>query len=133
MAYFALSPCFACKQAFTYNPDRVPAFQGEPVCESCMAKVNAKRQTMGLPPHPILPGAYQIATEETDVEAGYHGGDNESFTFTLEYYDEGPGHFEEDVEEYEGGVYEEEDVYVDDSYVDEYDDNDDLYDQDHNE
>jgi hypothetical protein len=112
MAYFATSPCFACKQQFTFNPDRVPAFQGEPVCESCMAKVNAKRKDMGLPPHPILPGAYQIATEESDVEAGYFGGDNESFMFTPEYYDEGPGHFQEDEEWPEG------EEYIDTAYVD---------------
>lgn len=66
----AFSPCCCCHRMFAYNPHRVPstrAFTGErePVCESCMAQVNAKRQAMGQEPFPILPGAYE-AGEETD-------------------------------------------------------------------
>lgn len=59
MAFMAvMGPCLACKAVFSFNATYVPSFKGEPVCESCMKRVNAKRKEMGLPPHPIHPKAY---------------------------------------------------------------------------
>lgn len=54
-----LGECFACHRLFHFNPHQVPSFRGEPVCADCMARVNTKREAMGLAPHPILPGAYE--------------------------------------------------------------------------
>jgi hypothetical protein len=51
-----------------FNPDKVPSssmFTGsrEPVCEPCMNRINMKRVAAGLPPFPIMQGAYGIADE----------------------------------------------------------------------
>lgn len=60
MAYMtAMAKCFGCNRTFSFNPVRVPSFEGEPVCEDCMTLVNEKRKAAGLAPHPILEGAYQ--------------------------------------------------------------------------
>lgn len=50
--------CFGCGRTFGFNAERVPSFQGRPVCGNCMARANAKRAEMGEPPHPIHPDAY---------------------------------------------------------------------------
>jgi hypothetical protein len=62
---WAMGPCLACGQVFAFDPERVPSLRWpqpdgprEPVCSSCMARANARRKAAGLPPHPILPGAY---------------------------------------------------------------------------
>lgn len=60
----AFGACFGCGRTFGFNPVRVPAYQGQPVCQSCMDRANAQRSEMGLPPHPILPDAYEPAPEE---------------------------------------------------------------------
>ena len=57
-AYFAMGTCFVCMQAFTFNPHRVPSYQGEPICERCIRLVNGKRQAAGRPLWPVLPNAY---------------------------------------------------------------------------
>jgi DNA-directed RNA polymerase subunit RPC12/RpoP len=64
-----ISPCIVCGQIFSYNPHRVPSTslltgEREAVCQDCMNRINAKRATMGLPPHEILPGAYDPLPEE---------------------------------------------------------------------
>lgn len=66
MAYMSLiAHCFVCQRLFTSNPDYVPSYQNEPVCEACMARVNAQRVEQGLEPHPIHPLAYE--PQETDA------------------------------------------------------------------
>jgi hypothetical protein len=60
----AFSPCFSCGRPFSYNPRKVPSFEGEPICGSCMDRVNEKREEMGLVPHPIQPDAYEPLPEE---------------------------------------------------------------------
>ena len=67
----AMSPCIGCGQVFSYNPDLVPSIrlnaQGqpdpngsrEPICQSCVERVNPKRIANGLQPIVILPGAYE--------------------------------------------------------------------------
>lgn len=60
----AISPCFACKRIFGYNPLSVPSVRDQsntkqPVCRDCMAVVNAKRRQAGLEPFEIRPDAYE--------------------------------------------------------------------------
>lgn len=67
-------PCCLCGGLFHFNADQVPSIRGayregkfkpdpagtkEPVCESCMALINAERAKHGLEPFPILPDAYE--------------------------------------------------------------------------
>jgi hypothetical protein len=64
----AMGPCICCKRMFSFNPELVPSSdaitgQREPVCETCMFRINQTRAEMGLPPHPILPGAYEPQPE----------------------------------------------------------------------
>lgn len=64
----AMAPCLACGKVFSFNPLRVPSHRVngmlEPVCKACMTLVNAKREAMGLEPHPIMEGAYEPAGED---------------------------------------------------------------------
>jgi hypothetical protein len=64
MAYMSvIGACYACKRPFSFNADRVPSIPidgvREPICEDCMAMINAKRKEKGLEPFAILPGAYE--------------------------------------------------------------------------
>ena len=60
--------CINCGRLFHFNPERVPSItvngQREPVCAACMDNANAKRKFLGLPPWPILPGAYDAEEVE---------------------------------------------------------------------
>ena len=87
--YFVVGPCYACGQVFTFNPVLVPSLPidpqtrlpldvtadgrpkpidpdaqaraiKQPVCESCITKVNAARMERSLPPFEVLPGAYDF-------------------------------------------------------------------------
>jgi len=65
---FAMGACICCGRVFSFNPNRVPsttAFNGqrEPVCQSCMALINSKRQEQGLPAFEIFPDAYEATPE----------------------------------------------------------------------
>lgn len=65
---FAIAPCITCGVPFAFNPDLVPSTSvitghREPICETCMKLVNAKRAEKGLMPFPILPGAYEPADD----------------------------------------------------------------------
>ena len=65
---FACSPCIGCGRIFTYNPLRVPSSsaitgQREPVCATCMERINEYRTAHGLEPFAILPGAYDSCEE----------------------------------------------------------------------
>ncbi len=64
----AHAPCYCCRRPFGFNPHRVPSFvspagRREPVCPDCMDQINARRAQMGLPPHRVLPGAYDPLPE----------------------------------------------------------------------
>jgi hypothetical protein len=69
---FCMAPCLSCGRVFTFNPDRVPSLDlkdgrgKQPICLDCMTRGNAKRKELGLPEHPILPGAYDPAPEFDD-------------------------------------------------------------------
>ncbi len=57
------STCFGCKGVFSYNPHRVPSISiegvREPVCLSCVEKVNPVREANGLALISLHPEAYQ--------------------------------------------------------------------------
>jgi hypothetical protein len=64
----AMSNCIGCGRLFSYNPARVPSLRTvagirEPVCLTCVARVNPMRKKNGLPPIVPLPGAYEPADE----------------------------------------------------------------------
>lgn len=66
---FATSPCYGCKQIFSYNPVRVPSVcdpqtgTREPICRNCVERVNPLRIANGLEPITPLPGAYEPCDE----------------------------------------------------------------------
>lgn len=60
--------CIACKTPITFNPVRVPSLvvngQREPLCERCFNRWNELHRTSkGLPPEPLLEGAYEPVDE----------------------------------------------------------------------
>jgi hypothetical protein len=65
----AWSACIGCRRVFGYNPHHVPSSSAvtgsrEPLCRSCMERINAKRATMGLEAFAIHPEAYEPLPEE---------------------------------------------------------------------
>lgn len=68
---FCSGHCLTCGGLFSFNPDLVPSVrvnaQGqpdpngtrEPICQNCMRLANEQREQRGLPPFPVLPGAYE--------------------------------------------------------------------------
>jgi predicted CXXCH cytochrome family protein len=61
---FAMGDCVVCHRTFTFNPHKVPSTRivtgtREPVCMSCMTKINNRRRQMGKEPFKIMPGAYE--------------------------------------------------------------------------
>jgi hypothetical protein len=66
--YLATSPCIGCGNLFSYNPVRVPSCAAvtgkrEPICQTCVDRVNPMRIENGLEPIVPLPGAYEAADE----------------------------------------------------------------------
>lgn len=69
--YFVMSPCYNCKQIFSYNPHLVPSLpasvtstgEKEPVCLTCVEIANPERVKRGLAEIVPLPGAYEPAEE----------------------------------------------------------------------
>lgn len=68
-----MEPCVVCRATFTFHPNKVPSIRvrgvRRPICESCVHQVNRARENRGLPPFPILPGAYEAA-DEADIDWG---------------------------------------------------------------
>lgn len=62
---FAVGSCFVCRRVFSFNPERVPSFEGEPICRECLNVVNGERRANGVPEWPVLPGAYDPQEEGT--------------------------------------------------------------------
>jgi hypothetical protein len=63
----AFSPCLICKVPFGYNPLSVPSSSAvtgsrEPICASCVARLNVLRVEKGLAP--IVPAADAYAPVE---------------------------------------------------------------------
>jgi hypothetical protein len=76
---FVLSPCYSCKQPFSYNPHLVPSLSilngravpagtpgavKEPFCADCISKANPVRIKNGLTPIIPHPHAYEPIPEE---------------------------------------------------------------------
>ena len=59
--------CIGCRQPFAFNPVRVPSAvvngTREPICRTCVERVNPLREEKGLPPIEILPDAYAPCDE----------------------------------------------------------------------
>lgn len=51
--------CYCCPRIFSFNAEKVPSFQGEPICLSCITIANAKRAENGLPQWPVADDAYE--------------------------------------------------------------------------
>ena len=64
----AMGLCLVCRAPFGFNPNAVPSYRvngnREPICESCMTVINAKRSALGLEPFPIRADAYAPINEE---------------------------------------------------------------------
>jgi len=59
-----VAPCFVCKKLFTSNPETVPSYDNQPICETCISLVNSRRRADGLPLWPVTDDAYEAV--ETD-------------------------------------------------------------------
>lgn len=58
-----MGPCLGCGHTFQYNPVRVPSCSAvtgkrEPICQTCVDRVNPVRIKNGLAPIVPLPDAY---------------------------------------------------------------------------
>jgi hypothetical protein len=66
----AFGQCIGCGRYFGYNPLRVPSWVSpitntrEPICGTCMQRVNELRVEAGMEPHPIYPDAYDACGED---------------------------------------------------------------------
>ncbi len=57
---FLTATCFGCGRLFTCNPNTVPSYENQPICESCIARVNVEREKNGLPLWPVPDDAYEV-------------------------------------------------------------------------
>lgn len=64
---FCVGTCFGCKGPMTFNPNLVPSISingvKEPICKTCVDKVNPVRIKNGLEPIVLHPDAYSAANE----------------------------------------------------------------------
>lgn len=65
----ATGPCIGCGAMFSFNPVKVPSTSAvtgkrEPICKTCVARVNPVRIKNGLEPIVPLPGAYEPEAED---------------------------------------------------------------------
>jgi hypothetical protein len=62
--------CYLCGRVFTFNPHRVPSYDPslddpskrpgrQPICETCIERVNAARSARGLDPWPVYADSYE--------------------------------------------------------------------------
>jgi hypothetical protein len=70
---FIIGSCFSCGRRFTFNPDHVPSISinhetgkvdhangvREPICLTCVERVNPLREANGLPVIIVHPDAYE--------------------------------------------------------------------------
>jgi hypothetical protein len=59
-----LAPCFSCGRIFASNPVRVPSYDNQPICRSCITLVNEQRAARGLALWPVHPDAYEAVSED---------------------------------------------------------------------
>jgi transposase-like protein len=66
---FAVASCVGCNRLFSFNPASVPSVsldgQQQPVCRSCVERINRNRARHHLPKIEPLPGTYEPLSEET--------------------------------------------------------------------
>ncbi len=72
----AIGECCLCRTLFSFNPLLVPSWRGyfqqngkfipderlgtrEPICQSCIQRINAAREKQGMTAITIMPGAYE--------------------------------------------------------------------------
>lgn len=67
--YFLCASCCHCGKRFICNPHLVPTANGEPVCKECVEWANPIRKERGLSLISVLPGAYEVASEEDEPRA----------------------------------------------------------------
>jgi hypothetical protein len=64
---FVTSSCIGCHRLFSYNPLRVPSIRingvREPICRTCVERVNPQRIKNGLEPIVPAPDAYDPIDE----------------------------------------------------------------------
>lgn len=60
---YLMAPCFVCGRLFASNPDRVPSYENQPICENCITLANERRRANGLPEWPIFPDSYEPREE----------------------------------------------------------------------
>lgn len=67
----AIGACYGCSQPFSFNPMKVPSINvngtKEPICASCVARVNPMRKANGLEPIVPAPDAYE-ACDESEID-----------------------------------------------------------------
>ncbi len=54
-----VAACYGCGKTFSSNPDKVPSFENQPICRSCITLVNQNRAENGLPQWPVSDDAYE--------------------------------------------------------------------------
>ena len=63
--------CIGCGRLFSFNPLTVPSSSAitgdrEPICSSCIERINTKRVAGGMPAFPVPSDAYE-ACDEADL------------------------------------------------------------------
>lgn len=59
----AIGRCRGCGGLFQFHPERVPSYDGEPLCRLCVAWINRQRVAAGMEPVAVLPGAFGPGTD----------------------------------------------------------------------
>jgi hypothetical protein len=57
----AMGPCVVCREICSFNPERVPSFQGQPICKDCVTKANCMRRDKGLEEIVIYDDSYSVS------------------------------------------------------------------------
>jgi hypothetical protein len=71
MGYMAcVGSCMCCGRVFSFNPNKVPSINGEPICKDCVDKANPIRVAKGLKPITYGKDAYE-GVDEDEVEWGF--------------------------------------------------------------
>lgn len=57
------APCFCCGRVFASNPRRVPSYLNQPICRTCIDRVNDARRARGNPLWEVPADAYEPLPE----------------------------------------------------------------------
>ncbi len=64
--YTFTGTCYCCKKPFSFHPNKVPSFDGKPLCKDCVEMLNKIRKQKGLSPITYEPDAYKAALDENE-------------------------------------------------------------------